>query len=59
MTFHLCYDDLFALLPTAVSQSDMAAERVVKTEDGEKLAKVKYDGSVWSHSQEQALHLPL
>lgn len=32
---------LILVLPAAVSQSDMAAERVVRKEDGEKLAKVK------------------
>lgn len=32
---------LVPVLPAAVSQSDMAAERVVRKEDGEKLAKVK------------------
>lgn len=32
---------LVLVLPAAVSQSDMAAERVVRKEDGEKLAKVK------------------
>lgn len=37
---------LFFFFPDAVLQSDMAAERVVKTEEGEKLAKVKCDGSM-------------
>lgn len=54
MTLHLHCDDLFSL--SAVLQSDMAAERVVKTEDGEKLAKVMYDGSMGSYSQEETVH---
>ncbi len=52
MTFHLRSDDLFSF-PSAILQSDMAAERVVKTEDGEKLAKVKYEGAMWPFSQQQ------
>lgn len=34
---------MFFFLPLSLSQSDMAAERVVKKEDGEKLAKVMKD----------------
>lgn len=45
VTHHLHCDDLFSF-SAAVLQSDMAAERVVKTEDAEKLAKVMH-GSAW------------
>lgn len=56
LTLHLGYDDLL-FSPAAILQADMAAERVVKTEDGEKLAKVMcVDGAMRSRSQQQTLH---